>query len=103
MVRKTGRKRGGQPKAYGFRELCRQKVLDPERWAIYLEAVDKALREGNTGPYERLCDMGFGRPPQALEVAGSLEHGSHVEFIATFADGELAFASAPDLSEGVAE
>lgn len=54
---------GRKPKAVGFRQWCRDVVMQPE----VLEAM-KTRAKTDTDFALKLSEHGFGRPPQALDV-----------------------------------
>ena len=61
----TPRRKSG---ASGAREWLRKLCADPKRREKVRKALDKALDEGNLGPWWTAFTQGHGNPPQALDV-----------------------------------
>ena len=85
---------GRKPTAVGFRQWCRDVVMQPE----VLEALaERALYD--TDFALKVAEHGFGRPPQSLDVSVATSEQPQ-EFRAFFADAEAVPAAALRVPEG---
>jgi hypothetical protein len=59
---------GKKPQVKGFRGKVRAAVQSSERWRLFLATIDKAIEAGDYMAYVRLIEIGYGRPPQAMDI-----------------------------------